>query len=328
MLLFNSFCWNLPKMSNIHKNQVTTIRIATRESQLALAQSEQVKALLEQRYPELNVTFLGLTTEGDRHLSVSLQKIGGKGLFVKELETSLLNRTADIAVHSAKDVPMLLPEGLTLTTFLPRVDPRDALVTNRFENFAALPAGAVIGTSSLRRICQLQAARPDLQFKLLRGNVITRLRKLDDGEFDAIILAAAGLTRLNLEQRITELLPIELSLPACGQGVIAIEACDDNVALAELLQPLDCAKTRACVLAERAMNRELGGSCSIPIGAYAQWNNDRLWLRGMVGSPDGALILRAELEADADQYEELGKEVAKLLLSQGAKRIIDDARHA
>ena len=305
---------------------ISTIRIATRESKLALAQSEQVKVSLLQRYPQLTVSLLGMTTAGDQQLSVALQKIGGKGLFVKELETSLLNNTADIAVHSAKDVPMTLPAGLTLTTFLPRADPRDAMLSNRHTHFAALPAGAVIGTSSLRRVCQLKAARPDLTFTLLRGNVLTRIQKLDENQFDAIILAVAGLARLNLSHRITEILPVELSLPACGQGVIAIEARDNAPELAALLQPFDCALTRPCIIAERAMNKALGGSCSVPIGAFAQWRDDQIWLRGLVGAPDGSVLLRAEGLAPRATAHTLGENVAQLLLNQGAKRIIDDAK--
>jgi len=304
---------------------INFLRIATRESHLALCQSEQVKTLLQQLYPSLGITLIGLTTEGDRQLSVSLQKIGGKGLFVKELETSLLQQTADIAVHSAKDVPIDLPAGLVLTTFLPRVEPRDAFISNHFKSFMELPTGATIGTSSLRRICQLKAARPDLNFQLLRGNVLTRLKKLDDGIFDAIILAAAGLERLHLSFRATELLSTELCLPACGQGIIAIEARESEPSLIELLAPLDCAATRACILAERALNKTLGGSCSVPIGAYAQLRDDKLWLRGLVGSPDGSVLLRAELETDATDPQALGQQVAQKLLEQGAEKIICEA---
>lgn len=316
--------WIITSMSK----SMTRLRIATRESQLALCQAEQVKALLLQHYPTLEVSLVALTTEGDRRLEVSLQKIGGKGLFVKELETSLLNNNADIAVHSAKDVPMDLPTGLTLTTFLPRVDPRDAFLSTHYSHFEALPAGASVGTSSLRRMCQLHALRPDLQFRLLRGNVPSRITKLDAGEYDAIILAAAGLKRLGLSERITELLPLEVCLPACGQGVIAIEARSNQPELADLLAPLNCEKTKLVTLAERAMNKALGGNCSVPIAAYAEWRQEQLWLRGLVGSPDGTAMLRAEHEADPSEYQALGEYVASQLIAQGAEKIIHDTLHA
>lgn len=298
------------------------LRIATRQSPLALWQAEYVKRELEHHHPGLAVELLKFTTRGDRILDTPLAKIGGKGLFVKELEQALLAGDADIAVHSMKDVPMAFPEGLALGVICPRETPFDAFVSPQYASFAELPAGAVVGTSSLRRQCQLRRARPDLQLRDLRGNVGTRLAKLDAGEYDAIILAAAGLKRLGLGERIRELLPPEISLPAGGQGAVGIELrCNDDVTGA-LLHPLACISTTHRVSAERALNRRLHGGCQVPIACYAIEDNGVLWLRGLVGSVDGREILTAEARAPVADAEALGIHVAELLLAQGADRLL------
>lgn len=298
------------------------LRIATRQSPLALWQAEYVKRELIRHHPNIEVELLTFTTRGDRILDTPLAKIGGKGLFVKELEQALLAGDADIAVHSMKDVPMAFPEGLVLGVICPRETPFDALVSVRYASFADLPQGAVVGTSSLRRQCQLRRARPDLDIRDLRGNVGTRLAKLDAGEYDAIILAAAGLTRLGLGERIRELLPPELSLPAGGQGAVGIELRCDDATTAALLHPLACASTTHRVTAERALNRRLHGGCQVPIACYAIEDGDTLWLRGLVGSVDGSEILEAEARAPLMEAEALGVRVAELLLAQGAERIL------
>ena len=298
------------------------LRIATRQSPLALWQAEYVKRELIRHHPNIEVELLTFTTRGDRILDTPLAKIGGKGLFVKELEQALLAGDADIAVHSMKDVPMAFPEGLALGVICPRETPFDALVSVRYASFADLPQGAVVGTSSLRRQCQLRRARPDLDIRDLRGNVGTRLAKLDAGEYDAIILAAAGLTRLGLGERIRELLPPELSLPAGGQGAVGIELRCDDATTAALLRPLACASTTHRVTAERALNRRLHGGCQVPIACYAIEDGDTLWLRGLVGSLDGSEILEAEARAPLMEAEALGVRVAELLLAQGAERIL------
>ena len=298
------------------------IVIATRESPLALWQAEYVKARLEAEHPTLQVSLLGMTSRGDQLLEQPLYKVGGKGLFVKELETALLDGRADIAVHSMKDVPMALPEGLTLGVICEREDPRDALVgVSSFDNLAP---GARLGTSSLRRSCQIAQHRPDLDIGFLRGNVNTRLAKLGKGDFDAIILACAGLIRLGFEARIGDAIDPDLSLPAAGQGAVGIEFRDNDDRIKDLLAPLHHDMTAMRVHAERAVVRRLDGGCDVPIAAYAEWEQDTLWLRARVGSTDGAQLLVAE--ARGDDPEQLGLGVAELLLSQGAKDLIQAVR--
>ncbi|MCO4322502.1 hydroxymethylbilane synthase [Aliidiomarina quisquiliarum] len=299
-----------------------TLTIATRKSMLAMWQAEHIKAQLESLHSDLAVTLLPMSTRGDIILDTPLAKIGGKGLFVKELEVAMLEHRADLAVHSMKDLPVEFPEGLKLATITKREDPRDAFVSNKYQQLADLPAGAIVGTCSLRRRCQIAAKYPQLVIKDLRGNVQTRLRKLDEGEFDAIILAASGLIRLELEDRITSLLSVEDSLPANGQGALGIECRSDDERIKALLKPLNDRDTSDCVLAERAMNRTLQGGCQVPIGAYAILEGDHVWLRGLVGSPDGEQIIRAELKAPRSDAENLGKRVAELLLAQGAGEIL------
>jgi hydroxymethylbilane synthase len=298
------------------------IRIATRKSALALWQAEYVKAELLRHHPQLSVELVPMSTQGDKILDTPLAKIGGKGLFVKELEQAMLDGRADIAVHSMKDVPVEFPAGLMLHTICPRENPQDAFVSNQFNTLDELPKGAVVGTSSLRRQCQLKALRPDLTVRDLRGNVNTRLAKLDNGEFAAIILAAAGLIRLGFEARIASLLPVDLSLPANGQGAVGIECRSDDLAIQQLLAPLEHAATRSCVLAERAMNRKLQGGCQVPIGAFAVIEADTLWLRGLVGAVDGSEIIRHQLRGPVAQAEQLGTALAEHMLAQGADRIL------
>jgi hydroxymethylbilane synthase len=287
-------------------------------------QAEFVQAALERAHPGLEVKLLGMTSRGDQLLDVPLAKVGGKGLFVKELETALLDGRADIAVHSMKDVPMEFPQGLGLGVICEREDPSDALVSNHFPTLEQLPAGSVVGTSSLRRECQLRARRPDLEVKFLRGNVNTRLRKLDEGEYDAIILASAGLIRLGFEGRIAQRIPVADSLPAGGQGAVGIELRNNDASTLDLLQAVHHEPTAERVAAERAMNRRLQGGCQVPIACFAEHREqgERLWLRGLVGRPDGSQILRAEGEACCDQAVTLGEQVAEQLLSQGAGEIL------
>jgi hydroxymethylbilane synthase len=299
-----------------------TIRIATRKSALALWQAEFVKAQLEEHHPGVIVELVPMSTKGDRILDTPLAKVGGKGLFVKELEVAMLEDRADIAVHSMKDVPVDFPDGLVLHTICEREDPRDAFVSNQYKSLDELPRNAVVGTSSLRRQCQLRALRPDIQIKDLRGNVNTRLGKLDNGEYDAIILAAAGLIRLEMPDRITAYIEPEVSLPANGQGAVGIECRVDDSYVRALLGALEHTQTRHRVLAERAMNRHLEGGCQVPIGAYAVITDDQIWLRGLVGSTDGKHIIRDEVSGSVAQAEDLGIELAKKLLAQGAKEIL------
>ena len=302
-----------------------TLRIATRKSQLALWQAEYVKAELEKAHGSLNVELVAMTSRGDQLLDSPLSKVGGKGLFVKELEAALLEDRADIAVHSMKDVPMEFPEGLGLGVICPREDPRDAFVSNRFDSLEHLPEGSIVGTSSLRRECQLRQQRPDLQVNFLRGNVNTRLAKLDAGDYDAIILASAGLIRLGFHDRITEPLAVESSLPAGGQGAVGIELRCNDGRIADAIACLHHAPTAVCVGAERAMNTRLEGGCQVPIAAYAIADPDQpeqLWLRGLVGKPDGSEILRAEARASEADFEQLGIQVADDLLRQGAQEIL------
>jgi hydroxymethylbilane synthase len=299
-----------------------TLRIATRKSPLAMWQAEHVAAALGAIHPGLVVEILGMTTKGDRILDAPLAKVGGKGLFVKELEQGMLAGEADIAVHSMKDVPVEFPEGLHLAVILEREDPRDAFVSNKFASLDDLPHGACVGTSSLRRQCQLAERRPDLRIEPLRGNVNTRLAKLDAGDYDAIILAAAGLIRLGFQERIRGFIETDVSLPAIGQGAIGIECRVNDPRTHELIAPLHHEETALRVLAERAMNARLHGGCQVPIAGHAVLENGRLHLRGLVGTPDGSKALRADAEAPADQSETLGMAVAEALLAQGAGEIL------
>ncbi len=299
-----------------------TIRIATRKSPLAMWQAEHVAAELKKAHPGLQVELLGMSTQGDKILDTPLAKIGGKGLFVKELEQGMLAGTADIAVHSMKDVPVELPEGLHLPVIMQREDPRDAFVSNNYKSLAGLPEGSVVGTSSLRRECQLREVRPDLKIAPLRGNVNTRLRKLDEGEFDAIILASAGLIRLGFEQRIASFIEPEQSLPAIGQGAVGIECRADDPRVNALLEPLLDADTAVCVRAERAMNHRLNGGCQVPIAGYAILRDGGLFLRGLVGEPDGSKIIRAETSGTLQDAESMGLALADELLSKGAGPIL------
>ncbi|WP_314408058.1 hydroxymethylbilane synthase [Pseudomonas kuykendallii] len=298
------------------------IRIATRKSALALWQAEFVKESLEAAHPGLTVSLVPMVSRGDKLLDAPLAKIGGKGLFVKELETALLEDEADIAVHSMKDVPMDFPTGLGLFCICEREDPRDAFVSNTYDSLESLPAGSIVGTSSLRRQAQLLARRPDLTIHFLRGNVNTRLAKLDAGEYDAIILAAAGLIRLGFETRIRARISVEDSLPAGGQGAVGIECRTADLDLHALLAPLNHAPTAVRVNAERAMNKHLNGGCQVPIACYAELEGEQLWLRGLVGQPDGGLLLRAEGRAPAGDAEALGVRIAEALLAQGAQDIL------
>ena len=308
------------------------IRIATRKSALALWQAEYVKARLEASHPGLKVSLVPMVSRGDKLLDAPLAKIGGKGLFVKELETALMENEADIAVHSMKDVPMEFPEGLGLYCICERADPRDAFVSNHFDDLDALPPGSVVGTSSLRRQAQLLARRPDLKIQFLRGNVNTRLAKLDAGEYDAIILAAAGLIRLGFGERIRSSISVDESLPAGGQGAVGIECRTTDSELHALLECLNHSQTATRVVAERALNKRLNGGCQVPIACYAVLEGEQLWLRGLVGQPDGTVLLRAEGRAPAADAEALGVQVAEALLDQGAEQILQavygEAGHA
>lgn len=300
------------------------IVIATRESQLALWQANNVKASLEALYPEISVELLGMTTKGDQILDSPLSKIGGKGLFVKELEKALLDGEADIAVHSMKDVPMEFPEGLGLSVICEREDPTDAFVSNTYNSIEELPQGAVVGTSSLRRSCQLQMHRPDLVIKNLRGNVNTRLRKLDEGEYDAIILATAGLVRLEMADRIKTRISDTFSLPAGGQGAMGIECRSDDAELIKLLAPLQHQATAYRVIAERAVNKRLNGGCQAPIACFALLEGDELFIRGLVGSTDGKRMVRGEIRGDKAEAENLGTQLAEQLLADGAQALLDE----
>ena len=302
---------------------ISKLRIATRKSALAMWQAEHIKARLEALHPELEVELLGMSTKGDKILDVPLAKVGGKGLFVKELEAAMLENRADIAVHSMKDVPMEFPEGLGLAVISEREDPTDAFVSNQYANLDELPAGAVVGTSSLRRRCQISETRPDLKIEWLRGNVNTRLAKLDNSEYDAIILASSGLKRLGFHDRIKSTIPDTVSLPAAGQGALGIECRLADQDVIELLKPLIHTPTQVCVTAERAMNRRLEGGCQVPIGGYATLEGDQLYVRGLVGEPDGSRIIRDEVRGTADQAEQLGIQLAEALLAQGAGEILE-----
>jgi hydroxymethylbilane synthase len=299
-----------------------TIIIATRKSPLAMWQAEHVAAELKRVHADIEVELMGMTTQGDKILDTPLAKIGGKGLFIKELEQGLIGREADIAVHSMKDVPVALPPGLHLPVIMQREDPRDAYVSHRYQTIEELPQGACVGTSSLRRQSQLAEQRPDLMIKSLRGNVNTRLGKLDDGEYDAIILAAAGLKRLGFEDRITALIGPEQSLPAIGQGAVGIECRVDDPRINDLIAPLHHQETACCVGAERAMNQRLNGGCQVPIAGYAMLESGNLWLRGLVGEPDGSRIIRGEVEGHTHEAEAMGEGLAERLLEWGADEIL------
>jgi hydroxymethylbilane synthase len=301
------------------------LRIATRESALALWQAEHIRARLVARYPGMVVDLLGLTTQGDRVVDQPLAAIGGKGLFIKELENAMDEGRADLAVHSLKDVPMEMPAGFVLASITAREDPRDALVSEKYASLADLPHGAVVGTSSLRREAQLRERYPHLRVEPLRGNVNTRLRKLDTGGFDAIILAAAGLTRLGFGSRIAALLDPDESLPAPGQGALALECRSDRANIVAALAPLADFGTTLAATAERAFSRALGGSCHTPLAAYAEWEEGTLWLRGLVAGRDGRDVLRGDVEsrvADTEAAERLGAELADDFLARGAARFI------
>lgn len=304
------------------------IRIATRKSALALWQANYVKQRLIETHldsqgNELQVELVPMTTKGDKILDTPLAKVGGKGLFTKELEVAMLEHRADIAVHSMKDVPMAFPEGLELAVICQREDPRDAFVSNQYANLQALPQGSVVGTSSLRRQCQIRQLRPDLQIKDLRGNVNTRLAKLDQGQYDAIILAAAGLIRLAMPERIAQYLEADLILPAGGQGAVGIECRSDDSELKALLDPLNHPETALRVRAERAMNARLNGGCQVPIGCFAQIDGQTLSMRGLVGAVDGSEMLQAQIQGVASQPEDLGIALAEDLLTQGAGRLLE-----
>lgn len=302
---------------------ISKLRIATRKSALAMWQAEHVKARLESLHPGLEVELLAMSTKGDKILDVPLAKIGGKGLFVKELETAILENRADIAVHSMKDVPMEFPEGLGLPVISEREDPTDAFVSNKYANFDELPEGAVVGTSSLRRRCQISERRPDLKIDWLRGNVNTRLAKLDNEEYDAIILASSGLKRLGFNDRISCIIDDTISLPAAGQGALGIECRLADTEIIALIKPLIHKDSQTCVIAERAMNRRLEGGCQVPIGGYAVLEGDQLFVRGLVGEPDGSHIIREEVRGPADQAEQLGIKLAEALLEKGAGKILE-----
>ncbi|GLX86165.1 porphobilinogen deaminase [Thalassotalea loyana] len=299
-----------------------TVRIATRKSALALWQAEYVKAQLEHFHDDIKVELVPMVTKGDIILDTPLAKVGGKGLFVKELEVAMLENRADIAVHSMKDVPVEFPEGLGLEIICPREDPRDAFVSNTIASLAELPEGAIVGTSSLRRQCQIKAMRPDLDIRDLRGNVNTRLKKLDEGQYDAIILAAAGLIRLEMPERIKEFIEPDVMLPANGQGAVGIECRTDDEQIKALLAPLACEQTRIRVLAERAMNRALEGGCQVPIGAFATLDGDQVHLKGLVGAVDGSEVIEKSAMGHKNDAEQLGRNLAQDLLSMGADKIL------
>jgi hydroxymethylbilane synthase len=298
------------------------VRVATRKSPLALWQAHYVRDQLRRLHRDIAVELVPMTTKGDRVLDAPLATAGGKGLFLKELEESLLDGRADIAVHSMKDVTVTLPDQLHIPVICERAEPLDAFVSNRFESLQTLSVNARVGTSSLRRQCQLRHAFPSLDIVNLRGNVNTRLAKLDAGEFDAILLAAAGLHRLGMADRITALIDSNISLPAVGQGAVGIECCRDDDRINKLLAPLDHHPTHMRVRAERALNAALEGGCQVPIGGYAELHGQQLWLRGLVGKADGSALLHGDAVGPANEPEALGREVANQLIAQGADKIL------
>lgn len=297
--------------------------IATRKSPLAMWQAEFVKAQLMQQHPQLAIELIGMSTQGDVLLDVPLAKIGGKGLFIKELEEQMLAGNAQLAVHSMKDLPAVLPEGFAIGAVMARHNPLDAFVSNTYASLDELPQGAIVGTSSLRRKSQLLALRPDLQLHDLRGNIHTRMRKLDEGLYDAIILAAAGLERMDMPERIRSMIPAEVCLPAVAQGALAIEVLSNDAATQGYVACLNDETTLACVRAERAMNAALEGGCQVPIGSYAIWQGEQIWLRGLVASLDGKTIIRGERKGSAADAEAMGEDLAQELLAKGAKSILD-----
>jgi hydroxymethylbilane synthase len=307
------------------------IVIASRESRLAMWQAVHIQSRLSALYPHAVVEILGMTTRGDQILDRPLSQIGGKGLFIKELEVAMEEGRADLAVHSLKDVPMEMPAGFALTAITARENPRDAFVSNAYESLDALPAGAVVGTSSLRREAILRATYPQLRIEALRGNLDTRLRKLDSGQYDAIILAAAGLIRLGLKARIRTLLTPEASLPAPGQGALGIEILAARSDAAAWLAPLIDLETTHCVQAERAFSRALGGSCQVPLGGYAviepEAKTPSLWLRGFVATPDGQQVVRGELRGRPEECEAMGLALAQQLRSRGGDAILAALAH-
>jgi hydroxymethylbilane synthase len=299
------------------------LSIATRKSPLAMWQAEFVKAQLLQQHPQLAIELIGMSTQGDVLLDVPLAKIGGKGLFIKELEEQMLAGNAQLAVHSMKDLPAVLPEGFAIGAVMARHNPLDAFVSNTYASLDELPQGAIVGTSSLRRKSQLLAVRPDLQLHDLRGNIHTRMRKLDEGQYDAIILAAAGLERMGLPERIRSIIAAEVCLPAVAQGALAIEVLANDASTQGFVDCLNDETTLACVRAERAMNAALEGGCQVPIGSYAIWQGEQIWLRGLVASLDGQTIIRGERKGSAAEAQAMGEDLAQELLANGAKSILD-----
>lgn len=299
------------------------ITIATRESPLALWQAEHVQALLRERYPEKKVELLGMTTQGDQILDKTLSKIGGKGLFVKELEIAMQKKLAHLAVHSLKDVPMELPEGFVLAAVSQREDPRDAFVSNRYESLESMPAGSVVGTASLRRELMLRSRFPHLKVKPVRGNVGTRLKKLDSGEYDALVMASAGFKRLGLKDRIREIISDDVSLPSPGQGALGIECLQSDMDTQQAVAFINDKKTRACCLAERAVSRALGGSCQVPLAAYATIEDSVMRLRALVGDHTTGESVSTEVRGDWQTYEQLAQKAVEDLLKQGARSYIE-----
>lgn len=303
-----------------------TITVGTRKSMLAMWQSNHIASLLKKQYPECEVVLQKIVTKGDRILDVPLAQIGGKGLFTKEIETALLDGSVDLAVHSLKDMPTTLPEGLCLTAITERVAPGDAFVSNKYNSLAEMPEGAVLGTSSLRRKAQLLAARPDLEIKDLRGNVDTRLKKMDEGQYDAIILAAAGLTRLGYSDRIKETLDPKLCIPAVGQGALAIETRTDNKEVREMLEFLNDRDTKVCTSAERAFLGLVEGGCQVPIGVHAEVKGDDMHVEAIIATLDGKTVLRDTIDGNAEKAVELGKKLGNKMLENGGYDILKTIR--
>lgn len=309
-------------MNNTQAVNPKKLVIASRESALAMWQAKHIQARLQSLYPACDVQILGMTTTGDQILDKPLASIGGKGLFIKELENALLDGRADFAVHSMKDVPMNMPEGFALVATVERENPHDAFVSNDYDSLADLPAGSIVGTSSLRRQSQIQARFPHLKIESLRGNVQTRLRKLDEGQYAAIILAAAGLIRLELNDRIRNIISADDSIPAVGQGALGIEIKSDRTDLIDVLAPLNHTETEQCVEAERGFSRTLAGSCTVPLGAYATKQENTISITGFVASVDGKQMLRETMVGDANDAESIGKALANKLISLGADKIL------
>jgi hydroxymethylbilane synthase len=302
--------------------KIKNITIASRESPLAIWQAEHIKSKINQLHPDIKINIKGFKTQGDILLNQSLATIGGKGLFIKELEQALLAKKADLAVHSMKDLPMDIPDEFQLTAITERGDPRDAFISNNFNSLDDMPKGTIVGTSSLRRQSQIKATRPDLIIEPLRGNLQTRLKKLDEGQYSAIILAAAGLIRLGLEDRIKKYLETEISIPAVGQGALGIEVLSENEELIKMLLELNDDDTSRCVLAERVVSRSLAGSCTAPLGAYASISNNDFIIKGFVASPDGAQIIYAETKGDKSDFYKLGEALSQILIDKGARDIL------